>query len=94
MLESCQPLCEFFYLPVLFLEFVQQHSTQLLIQDRLDSPLVVVYNQFGVDLGHFLGNQPVLQLTVTRVVFLFIVKGDRTQPLYVFSENGTFGVPS
>ena len=66
---------------LLLLHFIQQHRRELLVANAADLPGVIAENEFRIDLGHFLGNQAILQCAV-RVVLE--VEADGPQLLQLF----------
>ena len=46
--------------PLLLLHFVEQHGRQDVVADASGLAVLVEHHQFGVDLRHLLGDQPVL----------------------------------
>src|SRR5579863_782749 len=53
---------------ILLLDFIEQHAGEKLVANRIRRTVDVVRNQFREDLGHFLGDQTVLQRARASIV--------------------------
>src|ERR1019366_9441321 len=66
-------------LQVLFLQFIEQHGSEQLIPNRGGLAVFVVSHHFGIELGHFLGDEAILQQVGAVVILRFVKEGHRTQ---------------